>query len=190
MASIGDKYWYKELLCVITGFPVIQGSPNKSAVAIQQSDYPESNVVVMPFADFEQLCFKSVLEVGDEVVSEVMNKIKITYVVDSILDGIASLYNINDDHKEIILKASVDVTKEGYVTITEGGDGLTTYWLKTMNLQMIIFNNKKIQDLLVKLSTASERIGNTSPRLSYTNIENADDSLTQTLDFIYQSLNV
>lgn len=195
MVEKNKHYYYKSNEYVVVGFTLMKSTLNGEWVqAVQYKRATEvDDLTVEPFTrertDFEYNFIPAVLEKDMDVIAESMGKII----------GVYSVININENNEAecsmqgeavISLVVSVNVQPNGELTVIQGGAQATTYVVFMQDIKKRLGNSKIISDMVNACTLATARINNISPSSATYSLQEAQASIDQTLQMIYNKFGV
>lgn len=196
MVTKDKHYYYKGTEYVVVGFTKMKSTLNGEWVeAVQYKRATEvDDPNVEPFTrdqkDFEYKFIPAVLEVGMEIVSESMGRLTGELVVKELYGGGTEAGCAPKGSEEVTLTVSVNVQPTGQLTVVDGGAQATFYFILLENMKQRLANKKVINQIVTSLSNGTQRVANIDPSVDTYGLQEALNSVDQTLENIYRKFGV
>lgn len=196
MVTKDKHYYYKGTEYVVVGFTKMKSTLNGDWVeAVQYKRATEvDDPNVEPFTrkqkDFEYKFIPAVLEVGMEIVSESMGRLTGELVVKELYGEGTEAGCAPKGSEEVTLTVSVNVQPTGQLTVVDGGAQATFYFVLLENMKQRLSNKKVINQIVTSLSNGTQRVANIDPSVDTYGLQEALNSVDQTLENIYRKFGV
>lgn len=196
MVTKDKHYYYKGTEYVVVGFTKMKSTLNGEWVeAVQYKRATEvDDPNVEPFTrdqkDFEYKFIPAVLEVGMEIVSESMGRLTGELVVKELYGEGTEAGCAPKGSEEVTLTVSVNVQPTGQLTVVDGGAQSTFYFVLLENMKQRLANKKVINQIVTSLSNGTQRVANIDPSVDTYGLQEALNSVDQTLENIYRKFGV
>lgn len=196
MVTKDKHYYYKGTEYVVVGFTKMKSTLNGEWVeAVQYKRATEvDDPNVEPFTrdqkDFEYKFIPAVLEVGMEIVSESMGRLTGELVVKELYGEGTEAGCAPKGSEEVTLTVSVNVQPTGQLTVIDGGAQATFYFVLLENMKQRLANKKVISQIVTSLSNGTQRVANIDPSVDTYGLQEALNSVDQTLENIYRKFGV
>lgn len=196
MVTKDKHYYYKGTEYVVVGFTKMKSTLNGEWVeAVQYKRATEvDDPNVEPFTrdqkDFEYKFIPAVLEVGMEIVSESMGRLTGELVVKELYGEGTEAGCATKGSEEVTLTVSVNVQPTGQLTVVDGGAQATFYFVLLENMKQRLANKKVINQIVTSLSNGTQRVANIDPSVDTYGLQEALNSVDQTLEIIYRKFGV
>lgn len=196
MVTKDKHYYYKGTEYVVVGFTKMKSTLNGEWVeAVQYKRATEvDDPNVEPFTrdqkDFEYKFIPAVLEVGMEIVSESMGRLTGELVVKELYGEGTEAGCAPKGSEEVTLTVSVNVQPTGQLTVVDGGAQATFYFVLLENMKQRLANKKVINQIVTSLSNGTQRVANIDPSVDTYGLQEALNSVDQTLENIYRKFGV
>lgn len=196
MVTKDKHYYYKGTEYVVVGFTKMKSTLNGEWVeAVQYKRATEvDDPNVEPFTreqkDFEYKFIPAVLEVGMEIVSESMGRLRGELVVKELYVEGTEAGCAPKGSEEVTLTVSVNVQPTGQLTVVDGGAQATFYFVLLENMKQRLANKKVINQIVTSLSNGTQRVANIDPSVDTYGLQEALNSVDQTLENIYRKFGV
>lgn len=196
MVTKDKHYYYKGTEYVVVGFTKMKSTLNGEWVeAVQYKRATEvDDPNVEPFTrdqkDFEYKFIPAVLEAGMEIVSESMGRLTGELVVKELYGEGTEAGCAPKGSEEVTLTVSVNVQPTGQLTVVDGGAQSTFYFVLLENMKQRLANKKVINQIVTSLSNGTQRVANIDPSVDTYGLQEALNSVDQTLENIYRKFGV
>lgn len=196
MIAKDKHYCYKDTEYVVVGFTKMKSTLNGEWVeAVQYKRATEvDDPNVEPFTrdqkDFEYKFIPAILEVDMEIVSESMGRLTGELVVKELYGEGTEAGCAPKGSEEVTLTVSVNVQPTGQLTVVDGGAQATFYFVLLDNMKQRLANKKVINQIVTSLSNGTQRVANIDPSVDTYGLQEALNSVDQTLENIYRKFGV
>ena len=205
MAKLNREYFYKTTRYTVVTKSVMMKANGKWASSVgyketENKDNPDATLYIREEAEFNQLFLPTALEVGDYIVGYSMARPRSKYQVDEIRDGdsgekIAVAVPTSKTGSQQRMQFLADITENEPLTVISYESGepteqATDYYYQMENLDECLKNNTLIRDMSAMLSDAAERVKKISRYTPSHYLEEAKESVTETLGYVYGRFDV
>lgn len=197
MVTKDKHYYYKGTEYVVVGFSMMKTSTGngteswKEAVLYKRaSELNDDNALVFTRRkdDFEIKFIPTLLEVDDCIIAVSMGKIAAEYIVKEVDENQA----VAISHNGTTLIVNKEIDSEGICTRISGGTSFSSdyYYHKFGDITFRIANEEVLNSICDSLSQAITRIQNIDLQNTTFSLQEAKNSIEQTLKIVYKKFGV
>ena len=200
MARLNRQYQYKGNTYVVTQVGLTAKIDGGWVSAVGYADMktvdvpPTETKYIREAVDFDAQFIPTMLEIGDYVIGLSMARPRSRWQVTEIKtteDETQYAIAENVVNKNEIIELTLEISENAAIELYDGeAEQAATYYYHTENIDEIVRNVPTIIEISSMLSDGAERVKNISKNSSSFKIEEARESVKQTLDNIYKRFDV